>query len=220
MSTDVDPSTSQPPPKPTASPPFADNVVRPFTSQGSTFSGSLQPASYAYTPQRASSDRPPAEHDPKLGPYLSASARTSYTRVDVDSLPTPVYPPLPPAPTAIAAVQDAPLAVDATPSPALLPTTTTSSSTSPTPTPDAPPTGAQTPTADPPIPQTPQVSLTFLLVSGHRKTQTFDPETTVGRVKELVWNAWPPRDAGSLVISACPLRDDRQSLTDCSFLFF
>ncbi|KAF8417267.1 ubiquitin-related domain-containing protein, partial [Boletus edulis BED1] len=43
----------------------------------------------------------------------------------------------------------------------------------------------------PSIPQTPQVSLTFLLVSGHRKSQSFDPETTVGRVKELVWNAWP-----------------------------
>ncbi|KAI1798355.1 ubiquitin-related domain-containing protein [Ganoderma leucocontextum] len=41
------------------------------------------------------------------------------------------------------------------------------------------------------IPQTPQVSLTFLLVTGRRRTMSFDPETTVGRVKELVWNAWP-----------------------------
>ncbi|PIL27378.1 hypothetical protein GSI_10525 [Ganoderma sinense ZZ0214-1] len=41
------------------------------------------------------------------------------------------------------------------------------------------------------IPQTPQVSLTFLLVSGRRRTMTFEPENTVGRVKELVWNAWP-----------------------------
>ncbi|KAF9220842.1 hypothetical protein BS17DRAFT_713254 [Gyrodon lividus] len=49
--------------------------------------------------------------------------------------------------------------------------------------------------AEPQIPQTPQVSLTFLLVSGRRKTQSFDPQTTVGRVKELVWNAWPARDA-------------------------
>ncbi|KAL5498635.1 hypothetical protein ACEPAH_1990 [Sanghuangporus vaninii] len=37
----------------------------------------------------------------------------------------------------------------------------------------------------------PQVALTFLLVSGARRTMTFDPETTVGRVKELVWNGWP-----------------------------
>ncbi|KAH9855683.1 ubiquitin-related domain-containing protein [Lenzites betulinus] len=41
------------------------------------------------------------------------------------------------------------------------------------------------------IPQTPQVSLTFLLVSGRRRTMSFEPETTVGRVKELVWNTWP-----------------------------
>ena len=37
----------------------------------------------------------------------------------------------------------------------------------------------------------PQVHLTFLLVSGSRKTMSFGPETTIGRVKELVWNAWP-----------------------------
>ncbi|KAI0703179.1 ubiquitin-related domain-containing protein [Earliella scabrosa] len=48
----------------------------------------------------------------------------------------------------------------------------------------------QAPTEEP-IPQTPQVSLTFLLVSGRRRTMSFEPETTVGRVKELVWNAWP-----------------------------
>ncbi|KIK25679.1 hypothetical protein PISMIDRAFT_676982 [Pisolithus microcarpus 441] len=47
-----------------------------------------------------------------------------------------------------------------------------------------------------------QVTLTFLLVSGRRKTQTFDPETTVGRVKELVWNAWPTRDAGKSIDSS------------------
>ena len=41
------------------------------------------------------------------------------------------------------------------------------------------------------VPQTPQVSLTFLLVTGRRRTMSFEPETTVGRAKELVWNAWP-----------------------------
>ncbi|KAJ8515843.1 hypothetical protein ONZ45_g6773 [Pleurotus djamor] len=41
------------------------------------------------------------------------------------------------------------------------------------------------------VPQTPQVYLTFLLVSGRRKTMSFDPELAIGRVKELVWNAWP-----------------------------
>ncbi|KAI6104131.1 hypothetical protein F5141DRAFT_959380, partial [Pisolithus sp. B1] len=62
-----------------------------------------------------------------------------------------------------------------------------------------------------PVPQTPQVTLTFLLVSGRRKTQTFDPETTVGRVKELVWNAWPTRDAGkSIDSSSIPEQDARR----------
>ena len=37
----------------------------------------------------------------------------------------------------------------------------------------------------------PQVALTFLLVSGSRRTMTFDPELAIGRVKELVWNGWP-----------------------------
>ncbi|KAI3615687.1 ubiquitin-like protein 3-like [Moniliophthora roreri] len=46
-------------------------------------------------------------------------------------------------------------------------------------------------TSPTPIPQTPQVSLCFLLISGKRRVMSFDPETTVGRVKELVWNAWP-----------------------------
>lgn len=49
----------------------------------------------------------------------------------------------------------------------------------------------QNTTSPTPIPQTPQVSLCFLLISGKRRVMSFDPETTVGRVKELVWNAWP-----------------------------
>ncbi|KAI0700169.1 ubiquitin-related domain-containing protein [Cytidiella melzeri] len=43
----------------------------------------------------------------------------------------------------------------------------------------------------PAAPRTPQVALTFLLVSGRRRNMSFEPETTVGRVKELAWNAWP-----------------------------
>jgi len=42
-----------------------------------------------------------------------------------------------------------------------------------------------------PPPEMPQTQLTFLLVSGRRKTMSFEPNTTIGRVKELVWNAWP-----------------------------
>lgn len=51
------------------------------------------------------------------------------------------------------------------------------------------------------IPQTPQVSLTFLLVSGRRRTMSFEPETTIGRVKELVWNAWPNGEHSCLRMS-------------------
>ena len=193
----TDPSASEPqllmappPPKPPTSPPFADTVVRPFTSQGS---------SYAYASPR-SPDRRSAEHgspiDANFGAYISASARTSYTRVDVDSLSVPEYPPLPPLPTAFS-MQDVPAALGA----AALPATTTTTTTM-TPTRGPPTNGTQTPTESH-IPQTPQVSLTFLLVSGYRKTQSFEPEITVGRVKELVWNAWPARDAGSLSFPHC-----------------
>jgi hypothetical protein len=45
--------------------------------------------------------------------------------------------------------------------------------------------------APPPIPQVPQTMVQFLLVSGRRRSMAFEPETTVGRVKELVWNTWP-----------------------------
>lgn len=44
---------------------------------------------------------------------------------------------------------------------------------------------------EPVVPQTPQISITFLLVTGNRRVMSFEPETTVGRVKELVWSSWP-----------------------------
>jgi hypothetical protein len=40
-------------------------------------------------------------------------------------------------------------------------------------------------------PEVPQASITFLLVSGRRRNMNFEPDTTIGRVKELVWNTWP-----------------------------
>ncbi|EJT99202.1 hypothetical protein DACRYDRAFT_117972 [Dacryopinax primogenitus] len=42
-----------------------------------------------------------------------------------------------------------------------------------------------------PEPPQPQSQITLLLLSGSRKTFSFPPETTVGRVKELVWGSWP-----------------------------
>lgn len=103
---------------------------------------------------------------------MSASANTSHTRVDDDNEPS--YPPLP--------QRDV--------SPSFLPE----------------PNNTAEPVAinealEPPIPQTPKVSLTFLLVSGCRKIQSFDPETTVARVKELMWNGWPSRSEGMFVIT-------------------
>jgi hypothetical protein len=57
-----------------------------------------------------------------------------------------------------------------------------------------------------PVPRTPQTFLTLLLVSGTRKTMSFEPETAIGRVKELIWNAWPTgkrtcQDRGTSCIS-------------------
>ncbi|KAF8485683.1 hypothetical protein JB92DRAFT_3131086 [Gautieria morchelliformis] len=37
----------------------------------------------------------------------------------------------------------------------------------------------------------PELSITFLLISGRRRTMSFASSTTIGRVKELVWNSWP-----------------------------
>lgn len=41
------------------------------------------------------------------------------------------------------------------------------------------------------VPQTPQTYLTFLFISGRRRTMSFEPESAIGRVKELAWNSWP-----------------------------
>ena len=46
-------------------------------------------------------------------------------------------------------------------------------------------------TTSPVMPQIPQVSLTFLTVCGKRRTMSFEAQTTIGQVKELVCNAWP-----------------------------
>src|SRR5215471_6272990 len=65
-----------------------------------------------------------------------------------------------------------------------------SSSTSPEARPE------EAPQTAPPLAAAPQVFLSFLLQSGKRRTMSFDCETTVGRVKELVWNAWPSGTSG------------------------
>ncbi|KAH9835114.1 ubiquitin-related domain-containing protein [Rhodofomes roseus] len=118
------------------------------------------------------SARPSTAHAPGnpqlgLGAFapMCASARTSYTRVDQTAPGTPQPEP--------AELEDA----------------------------DQPPDAAEldaTEKVDPEhahqeqaVPQMPQVALTFLTITGKRRTMSFDPDATIGRVKELVWNAWP-----------------------------
>ncbi|KAL0958230.1 hypothetical protein HGRIS_000388 [Hohenbuehelia grisea] len=75
------------------------------------------------------------------------------------------------------------------------------------------------------VPQTPQTYVTFLLVSGRRRTMSFDPATTIGRVKELVWNAWPsewqderpPAPAYLRILHLGKILQDEDSLTKLSF---
>ncbi|KAJ3518714.1 hypothetical protein NMY22_g13539 [Coprinellus aureogranulatus] len=60
------------------------------------------------------------------------------------------------------------------------------------PTPESTSTDAQAPTPqlNVQVPQTPQTYITFLFLSGRRRLMNFEPNTTIGRVKELVWAAW------------------------------
>lgn len=161
---------------PPSSPPQPDSCERPSSAHASTSPSLGRGASYPPIPPYA--ERPFTAHGtssvPRAaftsGPYNSASARTSFTHVDLDNVPNfGAYPPLPNSNLAQAA-SDTPVDNAETVAPSVA---------------DGPPALENI------VPQTPQVSLTFLLVSGRRRTMTFDPVTTVGRVKELVWNAWP-----------------------------
>lgn len=61
--------------------------------------------------------------------------------------------------------------------------------------------GNATPAQEPPREESrvePMVSLTVLVLSGDRKKFTFHPETTAGRVKEMIWSTW---DASVLPMS-------------------
>lgn len=56
-----------------------------------------------------------------------------------------------------------------------------------------------------PVPQTPQTYITFLFLSGRRRLMNFEPDTTIGRVKELVWGAWSA--PSTLTSTATPSAD-------------
>lgn len=57
----------------------------------------------------------------------------------------------------------------------------------------APPAAAPTPSTPPP--KTTDVAVTFLLITGSRKTMHFAPTMTFGRVKEAFWSAWSPENS-------------------------
>lgn len=67
-----------------------------------------------------------------------------------------------------------------------------------------------------PVPQMPQTYLTFLLISGKRRTMSFEPDTSIGRVKELAWNSWP---AGAFFFFHIESRmfTDRRLHLSCSY---
>lgn len=192
---------------PASSPPQPDSYNRPSTAHGSADAPSGR-ATY-YPPAPFSAERPYSVHGTSstlprsafaAGPYLSSSARTSFTHVDVDSVPN--FGPYPPLPNSIfplgQAVSDAVV------------TSYTEAS-------------ADGNTAQ--VPHTPQVSLTFLLVSGRRRTMSFDPAITIGRVKELVWNAWPtdwqeenpPAPSHLRILYLGKILQDEDTLTHLSF---
>ncbi|WWC59643.1 uncharacterized protein I303_102202 [Kwoniella dejecticola CBS 10117] len=45
--------------------------------------------------------------------------------------------------------------------------------------------------SNPSIPPTPKVHVKVLIISGQTKVLSFEPEMTVGRMKELIWSSWP-----------------------------
>jgi len=153
----------------------------------------------------------------------SASARTSFTRVDVGgteerSNELVVVRPLPPSNEMLEVVpHESPSPLGTVPESDFAPepkTTDEIASESES----APP-----PISEPvlmpvlePVPQTPQTLLTFLLVSGRRRTMSFEPDTTVGRVKELVWNAWPSGVFRAFTLMSFGRSCDRIPLGECT----
>jgi len=53
-----------------------------------------------------------------------------------------------------------------------------------------------------------QVHLRVLVISGESHVFTFEPETTVGRMKELIWSMWPSGPFSTFPISNNPSRCD------------
>ena len=124
-----------------------------------------------------------------LGLEGASSTRTSFTRVDNDDVdhrrPSTSHDPVPDVPSN-------PAPHDGVQPPPLISATSQDQSESP-PSSTEPGMSPPQPQAviEEPVPQTPQIYISFLLISGRRRTMSFEPETAVGRVKELAWNSWP-----------------------------
>ncbi|KAG2054305.1 hypothetical protein BDR06DRAFT_955547 [Suillus hirtellus] len=163
-----DPPLSLPQPDARERPSTAHASASPSLGRRTSYPPVPLPAERPFTVHGTPSVLPRATF--AAGPYNSASARTSFTRVDVDSVPTfGAYPALPNSNLG-----------------QVSPDATVNNTEA------VAPSAAEAPTTpENVVPQTPQVSLSFLLVSGRRRTMSFDPAITIGRVKELVWNAWP-----------------------------
>lgn len=136
--------------------------------------------------------------EPPLAPFAASSvgqdavphsSHSSFTRVDHDDdqqreEPLPSHDPILP-PTSIPVPYDTPntQADESEQSPPLAPVLPQEE--------ELKPTQVEPTTTKEPVPQTPLTHLTFLLISGKRRTMSFEPETTIGRMKELAWNSWP-----------------------------
>lgn len=138
--------------------------------------------------------------EPPLAPFAASSvvgqdavphsSHSSFTRVDHDDdqrrdEPLPTHDPIIP-PTSIPVPYDTTntQADESEQSPPLAPVLPQEEELKPTQV-------EPTTTTEEPVPQTPLTHLTFLLISGKRRTMSFEPETTIGRMKELAWNSWP-----------------------------
>ena len=146
-----------------------------------------------------SDDQSTQSLDPSALPFLPvassvgpSTARTSFTQVDHGDDQQPILPsshdqglPLDPIPTSQDGASTHNITLQA---PELISTLSQDQQQSV----QRPPTPSTQPqVTSEVVPQTPQTYLTFLLISGRRRTMSFEPELAIGRVKELAWNSWP-----------------------------
>jgi hypothetical protein len=151
----------------------------------STFAHPIHPLASSSAPVLT----PPAETDRDKSAWLDidtapASARTSFSRVDATRVGTPdpdMHVTSPPSP--VPESMEGSISPSSDPAPTSVPVTAA--------VPAQEPVSVSAPAQEQAVPQAPQATLTFLTVSGLRKTMSFDPDTAVSRVKELMWSSWP-----------------------------